>query len=245
MDLSFLQEKHVSDIQNYLKELGIVLQTRKKQELIKQLTRAIRKYEKYKAKYDIRYTKIKQLGEPGVDGTTFLVLTVEKQSLAMKTFRDTKSAADIKKEAQLQRKAASVGIAPSIFEVNTVLNFIVMDKMDKHLVDVIREQGGEVTKRQQSDILRIYRKLDECKVFHNDSNIQNYMYRENKLFIIDFGISKDIDNTLRKKLKTDKPNMTIMLIALIMKFKEMNCSPSSYSHLLKFVSISNKQKFNL
>ena len=83
------------------------------------------------------------------------------------------------------------------------------------------------------------------KIFHADSNMLNYMILDNKIYIIDFGMSKDIDEKLSKKLGTSTPNIDLMTIGFILKLKEFNCLPSSYSYLLTFVSPENKEKFNM
>ena len=88
-----------------------------------------------------------------------------------------------------------------------------MEKLDIHLIDLIKEQNGDLKIYQQKDILNIYKKLDKAKVFHADSNILNYMYdKDKKLYIIDFGMSKYIDEKLIKKLGTEEPNINLMTL---------------------------------
>ena len=120
-----------------------------------------------------------------------------------------------------------------------------MDKLDKHLVDVMKETQGDLTQEQQLNIIDIYKKLDEAKVFHGDSNILNYMYKRGKLFVIDFGMSKNIDDKLIKKLGTDTPNFILMTLGFILKLKDLNCPPTAYKYLLEFVSQENKNKYRL
>ena len=71
------------------------------------------------------------------------------------------------------------------------------------------------------------------------------MFKNKKLFIIDFGMSKEIDDKLIKKLGTNTPNIDLMNLGFILKLKELNCVESSYSHLLTYVSETEKVKFNL
>ena len=71
------------------------------------------------------------------------------------------------------------------------------------------------------------------------------MYKNKKLYIIDFGMSSIVDGKLIKKLKTDTPNFTIMTIGMIIKLKELKCPDHSYKYLLKFVSDENKFKYSL
>lgn len=70
--------------------------------------------------------------------------------------------------------------------------------MDEHLFDVMKRQCGNITEIQQKQILDIFIKLDDALVFHGDSNILNYMLKNNKIYIIDFGMSKHIDEKLKK-----------------------------------------------
>ena len=163
----------------------------------------------------------------------------------MKTFKKTKSSTKLRLEADLQRKASAFKIAPNVIEVDTVFKYIVMDRLDTHLIDVMTKQEGDLTERQQKQIISIYKTLDEAEVFHGDSNILNYMFKKNKLFIIDFGMSKHIDSKLKKKLETDTPNLTLMTLGFILKLKELKCPESSYSYLIKFVSDENKNKYGL
>lgn len=187
-----------------------------------------------------KYKKIRILGE-GQDGVTWLVTDKSGKEWAMKTFKPDKCSKLIAKEAILQFLSFEKGAAPSIIEVDTNEKFIVMEKMDLHLFDLILSQKGDLTVPQQEEILEMYKRLDEAKVFQSDSNIMNYMYRtkknkdkkENKkeLIMIDYGISRDINPELKKSLNSENPNYDIMNVGLILKLKEMNCIPSSYAHL--------------
>ena len=72
--------------------------------------------------------------------------------------------------------------------------------MDSHLIDSMKKKNGYLTRKQQEDLVKIYKKLDDTGVFHGDSNILNYMYKDRRLHIIDFGMSSPIDKKLIKKL---------------------------------------------
>ncbi len=91
----------------------------------------------------------------------------------------------------------------------------------------------------------IFEKLDEVKVFHGDSNILNYMIKNDKVYIIDFGFSREITDRLVKKLGTDTPNTNIMTLGLILKLKELNCDPFSWKYLMKKLSKEEIKKFQL
>ena len=209
------------------------------------MLRCFKEWEKYKKEKIDKYEKVKQLGNKGKEGVTYLVVTKEGDEYAMKTFKKNKSSDFLKREANLQELASKFNIAPKIIEVDTVKKTIVMEKMDKHLFDVIKDQDGDLTEKQQKDIINIFKNLDKAKVFHADSNILNYMYNGKKLYIIDFGMSKYIDDKLIEKLGTETPNIDLMTLGFILKLKELNCKKTSYSYLIKYVSDKNIIAFNL
>ena len=120
-----------------------------------------------------------------------------------------------------------------------------MTKMDYHLIDVMKKQKGILKQIQQKQILEIFKKLDEIGIFHADANILNYMIKDGKIYIIDFGMSKIIDDGLIKKLGTSTPNLNIMTLGLVLKLKELGCPPESYKTLKKIISNENIKQFNL
>ena len=244
MDSKYLHNLSYTDLKKIAEGMEIEID-RKKDTLIENILVCFRKYEDYRKEKIDKYKKINQLGNEGKEGITFLVKTKEGRQYAMKTFRKTKSSTRLRLEAELQEKASILGIAPKVVEIDTVSKYIVMEKLDKHLYDVLKEQDGNLTEDQQKQIIHIYKSLDEAEVFHGDSNILNYMFKKNKLYIIDFGMGKEIDSKLKRKLGTDTPNMTLMNLGFILKLKELECNPSSYEYLLKFVVDKDKIKYGL
>ena len=119
-----------------------------------------------------------------------------------------------------------------------------MEKMDKHLLELIKEQEGILSKQQQKQIISIYKKLDKAGVFHGDANLLNYMYKSNKLYIIDFGMAKEITTALVKKLGTETPNMQIMTLGLALKLREMKCPHQSYEYIINHLSHEQRLQFN-
>ena len=181
----------------------------------KDIIYAFKEYEEYKRTKVDCYKIIKQLGDKGKEGVTYLVVDNKGKEYAMKTFKKNKSSRILKHEVNMQDRASKAGIAPIIIDVNTVGKTIVMEKMDCHLIE--RRKSKKLTIKQQQNIIVIYKKLDQVGVFHGDSNILNYMYKGNKLYIIDYGFSKIITTTLIKKLGTNTPNLTIMTLGMILK----------------------------
>jgi tRNA A-37 threonylcarbamoyl transferase component Bud32 len=231
-----------------LKEIALSMDLkihRSKKGLIDDITECFKEYETYRKEYIYKYEKIEQLGERGKEGTTYLVRTHEGDEYAMKTFRKQKSSATLRNEANLQKRAAKVGVAPMVICRDTVSKYIVMEKMDRHLVDVMRKQNGDLKKTQQLAIIKLYKKLDECLVFHSDSNLTNYMYLKKRLYLIDYGMAKEITPTLCKKLGTNTPNMSLMTVGLVLKLKELKCPSSSYQYILPFIPVETQIKLGL
>jgi len=244
MNKDDLKKIKYEDLKNIAKDMDIEI-PRSKDKLIDSMIKCFEEYEKYKKNKIDKYEKIKQLGEKGKEGITYLVKTSKGKEYAMKTFKKNKSSSNLKKEAKLQEMASDQGVAPKIIEIDTVSKYIVMERLDIHLLDIIKKQKRDITKSQQKQIISIFKGLDKAKVFHGDSNILNYMFKDKKLYIIDFGMSKEIDDKLIKKLGTDTPNLDLMNLGFILKLKELQCLESSYTHLLTYVSDTEKEKFNL
>jgi tRNA A-37 threonylcarbamoyl transferase component Bud32 len=244
MTLCNLIKLNLSDLRDIATELDIKTTGKKLEDLSKEISGHLDNYETYrssKAKYKI-YEK---LGNSGKEGTTFLVKTRNGTEYAMKCFRNRKSINTLYREAILQSQASRYDISPSIVDVDYSSRSIIMEKMDCHLYDKIQKQRGELNITQQKDVIRIFKELDNAGVFQGDSNILNYMYKDKKLYIIDFGMAKEITPQLKAKLKTDTPNMCLMLIAFVIKLKDIGCSPSSYKYLIEHISKENKEKYSL
>jgi tRNA A-37 threonylcarbamoyl transferase component Bud32 len=201
--------------------------------------------ETYKRISKNRYKKYNQIGNTGKDAKTYLVKDKYGSEYAMKTFKKAKSGKKISEEVVLQKLCSDAGISPKVVDYDTESKFIVMEKMEKHLFEVLNEQGGVLTMAQQKQILHIFKTLDNVGVFHGDSNIMNYMYRGNTLYIIDFGYGKRIDEAQIKKLGTKTPNMEIMLLGFILKLREFKCPVESYKTLATHISPQKRTEFNL
>lgn len=224
-------------------EMGLKVR-RSRTELLRDISVAFKEYENYKKTKIDRYKRIRQLGEKGKEGTTYLVET-NNQEYAMKTFRKQKSSAMLRKEAELQSAAASVGASPKVIDIDTVSKYIVMEKLDRHMYDVMKKNNGVLSKTVQRQIIAIYKKLDQAGVFHGDANLMNYMFKGRNLYIIDFGMAKEITTSLVRKLGTSTPNLSIMTLGLVLKLRELGSPSTSYSHLVKYLSEEQKSQFEL
>ena len=242
MDYSQLEKYTCSELKMLAEKMDLQVY-RGKSDLIRVITEAFKEYEEYKKEKIDKYERLEQLGEKGKEGTTFLVRNREGKEYAMKTFRKQKSSKNLKKESTLQKMAASMGTSPEVIEIDTVSKYIVMERMDTHLVDLIKKQEGILTKHQQKQIISLYKKLDRAQVFHGDANLLNYMCKGRKMYIIDFGMAKQITPNLIKKLGTETPNMHIMTLGLALKLRDLKYPKTSYSYILKHLSEDQKTQF--
>lgn len=235
-----LKKYSFEELKKMAKEME--LENRKtKKELILSIENAFKEYEKYKQEKKDKYKIHHQIGEKGKEGSTYLVTDKKGREYAMKTFSKTKSSNRLKKEYDLQKKAAKRGVAPKVYDYDTIAKRIIMEKMDGHFF----ENRSNVTVQQQKRIIEIYKELDNALVFHGDPNLMNYMVKNKQIFLIDYGLSKDINEKLLKSIKTKTPNYTLMTIGIILKLKEFGFPFTSYSYFLKHVSEENKKKYLL
>ena len=241
MDFGALNAKSYTELKEIADAMDVQIR-RSKADLLRGITKAFKEYETYKKDKLDRYVRGKQLGNKGKEGVTYAVTDAQGKKCAMKTFRKQKSSSTLQKEADLQKLAADVGAAPNVIDIDTVSKYIVMERMDSHLLDRIVTQGS-VTKEQQKQIINIYLKLDKAKVLHGDANLLNYMYRRDKLYIIDFGMAKEVTVALTQKLGTDIPNIQIMTLGLALKLREMGLPKTSYEYIVKYLSDEQRSQF--
>jgi len=239
-----LEKYTLTQLRDIGAEMGLKSR-RSKQEMIEDISGAFSEYETYYKDKVSKYTRIRQLGNRGKEGTTYLVEDEKKNQYAMKTFRKGKSSTNLKKEYKLQKKAGKVGVSPRTWDYDTVSKYIVMDVMDDHLLDVMKKQRGSLHKYQQKRILEIYQTLDSIGIFHGDANMTNYMLKGKQIYLIDFGFAKVVDDKFVKTFKTKTPNMDMMLLGFILKLKEFKCPPEAYKYLVPHISEGDRQKFAL
>ncbi len=244
MDYKKLEGYTFSELKDMAATMDIPVK-RSKLLLVTEIKEALREYERYKHTKLDKYERKEQLGNTGKEGTTYLVRSTDGKEYAMKTFRKQKSSANLRKEADLQKRVADAGAAPNVLDIDTVSKYIVMERMDKHFIDVMKQQRGDIKESQQRQIITLYKKMDKAGVFHGDSNIMNYMLRKGKIYMIDFGMAKEISRSLVKTLGTSTPNMDIMTLGIVLKLKELGCPESSYSVFRKHLNDDQIIKFGL
>lgn len=241
--MSKLETYSMTKLKEIASKLGIKPK-RGKVDTIKAILEEMKEYEEYKREKLDKYTRLHQLGNKGKEGTTYLVSDKEGKKYAMKTFRKGKSSKNLKKEYKFLRKASEKGISPPPYDYDIVSKYIVMEKMDNHLKDMLTQPGYVLPKSYQLRILEIYKTLDDLGIFHNDGNLQNYMLKNKKLYIIDFGLAKKID---KKLIRTcgNTPNYRLMTIGFIIKMQELKLDEKSYKYLLKTVSKEDRVNYGI
>ena len=192
-----------------------------------------------------KYTKIKQLGKRGKDGTVYLVKNKNGKKFAMKVFRKNKNSKSLIREYDMQKEASKIGVAPKVVECNVKEKYIVMERMDRLLIDSMKKRNGLLTRTRQMEILNIFRKLDKARIFHGDPNLLNFMIKNGRIYLIDYGFSKPITEEFMRKEKTQTPNMTIMSLGFILKLRDLKCPPESWTCFKKKISNKIANKYDL
>tara|TARA_B110000908_G_scaffold172705_1_gene242191 strand:- start:5540 stop:6058 length:519 start_codon:yes stop_codon:yes gene_type:complete len=164
------------------------------------------------------FTVIRQLGQDGAQGVVSLVEFPNGLRAAMKQFKKTKSSARIKIEAEFQSRAAEAGISPEVMHIDLEKKRIFMETMDVRLVDVLKHGS----KQFSDDLNHIMETLDDIGILHNDGNALNLMLdHDDCLKILDFGLSKEITPTIRKKWKGE-PNKRVTLFMMKKGLRKYN-----------------------
>jgi tRNA A-37 threonylcarbamoyl transferase component Bud32 len=248
LDYNRLDKSTVSQLRSAAKDMEIPrYTTMNKETLLQEIKVRFKNYEKYKCEENInKYKRMCQLGCKGKEGDVYLVKrNRSNREYAMKKFNSKKSGARIEQEAKLQKIGSQIGISPKIIEYDTDAKFIVMERLEQSLFDILKTQKTKLKIEQQKRIISIFKALDTIEVFHGDPSVLNFLVdKTGKLYIIDYGMAKKIDNALIKKHGTKNLNMKFMVLGLLVKLKEM-FPEVQYTYLMKFVSDSDKSKFGL
>lgn len=247
MDENYIKHAKLSELRELASRLELKgVSALSKEKLAERVLNELKDFEKFKKKEESKYRRIRQLGDEGKEGTTYLVINNEtNRRYAMKQFRASKSIDKMIREAELQQIGYENGISPGVVDVNNHYRYIVMEKMDKSLFEVLRENKGDLSEDYQEQLIKIFRKLDEIKIFHADPNPSNFMIRGRKLFIIDYGFAKKIDRRLITKHGIDNLNMHFMVLGFLLKIKEICGKVALYKHkkLVKYLTEQQRELF--
>jgi serine/threonine protein kinase len=227
-----LSELPISSLKMIAKKFGIkITHCKNKNEITKVLQTFYDDIQKF---HD--YSYIKQLGSQGKDGRTFKARHVNGNEYAVKIFKKSKNSKRIRKEVDIQQHAAEFGVSVPVFDWSDTSKYVSMDILDKTLFDYFIEQNGELTIKQQQDVISLLQRMDDAGVFHADPNPLNFMYKKKKLYLIDFGFSSFIDKKCVTKYGAT-PNMKYMPLGLIIHLKKIN-PDTKLTHLYKHVDPS-------
>ncbi len=125
-----------------------------------------------------------------------------------------------------------------------------MEKLDYTLFDILKENRGKLHEDYQQMIINIIYVLDRIGIFHGDPNLGNFMIKKgkkDKMYIIDFGFSKEITPRLMAKYGTKTPNQKFMLVGLLLKIKEITgkINLNHYKLFKKYLSSQDKELFKI
>lgn len=136
---------------------------------------------------------VNALGEPGKEGTTYLIRADDGREYAFKTYRKTKSLQALQKEAQFQRRAAAIGVSPKVYFAGMKAGYkgIIMDKMAGLLKDMYT-RGDTLSQDHRDQITNLMERLDSISILHNDGNALNLMLDDSgRVQLIDYGLSSE------------------------------------------------------
>ena len=193
--------------------------------------------------YQSEYKKVSQIGNKGKEGVCYIV-NYNGRKRVMKQFKKNKSSKNILLEYQLQKKASKYGISPRVYHVDIDNNCIIMEKMDQNLFEILRQNNGELSENLQNYIVYLINKLDQIGIFHGDPNPSNFMIKDKKLYIIDYGFGRNIDQKLINKHNTKHINRKFMILGLLLQLKQL-FNRTDYHILKKHISNENIKKFKL
>lgn len=165
-----------------------------------------------------------KLLKKGGDGKIFAI----KNGRILKQFRKNKNLQKIMNEYNMQRRASMSGLAPRVFgllpDEEGKLG-IVMEKMHHTLMDEIRKDN-ELTEKWQREMIRVLKELDKLKIFHGDVSPINFMIKNGQLYLIDFGMSKEMSPEFISQVGKNA-NLNVGITSFILKLREFvpNFSP--------------------
>jgi len=185
--------------------------------------------------------KVKNTKSPvkkGKDGTVTVIETGKKR-MVRKTFRKNKNREEIDNEVKMMKKGHNLGISPKVytyFKGNESENpYIDMEELGQTLFDIIKKEGN-ISDKYQQQIISILETLDANHIFHGDISPLNFMIgteKNDRLYIIDYGMAKKMDSAFIKKNSKDA-NVKLGITVFILKIREQ-CPEFKPELLLKKV----------
>ncbi len=251
MDIKSLDKLNLEELKKLAKKFKIdKLYKYNKSQLKSKILSIIQQIELSKRREQEKYNIISRLGTSGKEATTYLIEDKNRKQFAKKQYRKNKSVNNIKIEIDFQEKASKYGISPKIVDFNKEYKYVVMEKLDYTLFDLLKENKGKLNEDYQQMIVNIIYVLDKIGIFHGDPNLGNFMIKKgkrDKMYIIDFGFSKDITPRLISKYKTKTPNQKFMLVGLLLKIKEIagKINLNHYRVFKKYLSSQDKELFKI
>jgi tRNA A-37 threonylcarbamoyl transferase component Bud32 len=240
-DFNFLDELNLKELREIAKDAGLELTNMKKSDIVSFLKNVFKKYNFKEPKIEEnnqKYKIIEKIGHNGKEGTIYSVKKLNgKKVFAMKKFKNNKSKNNIEKEGELLKEAAKCNLSPKVIEIDLENKFIVMDKLDKSLFDILKENEGKMSLEYQKRFIDICKQLDNLGISHGDPSPLNFMEKEGKLYIIDFGFGKLME-------KGENLNIKYMPLGFILKIKDV-CGTKNFPEIMKYISKEDKIKFNL
>lgn len=136
---------------------------------------------------------MKFLAEGG-QGAAALVRGPSRNLLVAKQFPPKASTAKIAKEIEFGRLASAKGFGPRIHYENLGKRMFIMDAMDDTLCDVWKRQGHRLTGAQMAELADLIARSFAAGMVHNDPKCQNVMFKDGRMYLIDFGFTKPLRN---------------------------------------------------
>lgn len=150
------------------------------------------------------------------------VIDINGTKCVLKQFKKTKSENRVRREADFQLAAWNAGVAPEPFAIDLRAKRIFMCGIESRLVDIAKQRNPPaLTANEQLQIVLCMKKLDSIGILHNDGNCLNVMCQlengSNRIYIIDYGMAKQIDKKVLRKSNT--PNLSYTLEMMKKSFR--------------------------
>jgi serine/threonine protein kinase len=165
---------------------------------------------------------IEKLGSRGKDAQVYSCQkTTRSKIMALKMFRKNKNEEGIESEFNFLKKAYRLNLAPKPIAYSLTKKYITMEMIGKNTLFHYIQKNHKMTTRQQKDMIEILEILDKNDLFHGDVSPSNFMIdNTGRMYIIDFGMSKKIDDKFKLK-NGDNSNIKLGIVFFILKIREI------------------------